>query len=179
MSHQAASLTGAARPIRVLFVCTHNSARSVMAEILLRHKGGEAFQVFSAGTEPSEVRPLTLRVLQEGGFDTTGLRSKSVNDFLGQRFDYVITVCDQARQTCPVFPGSGESLHWGYEDPSEASGTEEEKLRVYRRVFTQIGDRIGRFVPIALRSRAQGDGAEASDGREERGADARSAALPR
>jgi len=133
----------------------HNSARSVRAEILLRRKGGAAFEAFSAGTEPGAVRALTLRVLQEGGFDTSGLRSKSVHEFLGQRFDHVITVCDQARQSCPVFPGSGESLHWGYEDPSEAGGTEEEKLAVYRRAFTQIGDRIGQFVPIAMRSRAE------------------------
>ncbi len=158
MSHRAASVAASERPIRVLFVCTHNSARSVMAEVILRRKGGPAFKVFSAGTEPGEVRPLTLRVLQEGGFDTTGLRSKSVNEFLGQRFDYVITVCDQARQTCPVFPGSGESLHWGYEDPSEASGSEDERLAVYRRVFTQLGERIGQFVPIALRSRADASG---------------------
>jgi len=131
-----------------------------MAEVLLRHKGGGAFHVSSAGTEPGAVRPLTLRVLQEGGFDTSGLRSKSVDEFLGQRFDYVITVCDQARQSCPVFPGSGESLHWGYEDPSEAGGTEEEKLAVYRRVFTQIGNRIAQFVPIAMRSRAEASQSE-------------------
>ncbi len=155
MMDPSAASADARAPIRVLFVCTHNSARSVMAEILLRRKGGDAFEVFSAGTEPGAVRPLTLRVLQEGGFDTSGLRSKSVDEFLGQRFDYVITVCDQARQSCPVFPGSGESLHWGYEDPSEASGTDEEKLAVYRRVFTQIGNRIGQFVPIAMRSRAE------------------------
>lgn len=158
-------------PIRVLFVCSHNSARSVMAETLLRHKGGSDFEAFSAGTEPGVVRPLTLRVLQEGGFDTSGLRSKSVAEFLGQRFDYVITVCDQARQSCPVFPGSGESLHWGYQDPSEASGTEEEMLAVYRRVFTQIGKRIAQFVPIALRSRAES--AEAPQ------AETRSVVLPR
>ncbi len=161
MSHQAASPTSAAEPIRVLFVCTHNSARSVMAEVILRRKGGDDFAVSSAGTEPGAVRPLTLRVLQEGGFDTSGLRSKSVDEFLGQRFDYVITVCDQARQTCPVFPGSGESLHWGYEDPSEATGTEDERLAVYRRVLTQLGNRIGQFVPIALRTRAEASGAEA------------------
>jgi len=155
MTDSHATMAGPGPPIRVLFVCTHNSARSVMAEVLLRHKGGEAFEVFSAGTEPSVVRPLTLRVLQDGGFDTSALRSKSVDEFLGQRFDYVITVCDQARQACPVFPGSGESLHWGYEDPSEASGTEEEQLMVYRRVFTQIGNRIAQFVPIAVRSRAE------------------------
>ncbi|MDQ3447817.1 MAG: arsenate reductase ArsC [Chloroflexota bacterium] len=154
--------TAAPAPIRVLFVCTHNSARSVMAEILLRHKGRDDFEVSSAGTEPGQVRPLTLRILQEGGFDTSGLRSKSVNEFLGQSFDYVITVCDQARQTCPVFPGSGQSLHWGYEDPAEASGTEEEQLAVYRRVFTQIGNRIGQFVPIATRARDEALAGQAS-----------------
>lgn len=155
MTEPWAATTEASTPIRVLFVCTHNSARSVMAEILLRRKGGAAFEAFSAGTEPGAVRPLTLRVLQEGGFDTSSLRSKSVDEFQGQRFHYVITVCDQARQSCPVFPGSGESLHWAYEDPSEARGTQDEQLAVYRRVFTQIGDRIGQFVPIAMRSRAE------------------------
>lgn len=138
-------------PIRVLFVCTHNSARSQMAEVLLRQKGGGLFEVFSAGTEPGQVNPLTIRVLQEAGFDTSGLRSKSVEEFLGQGFDYVVTVCDQARQVCPVFPGSGESLHWGYPDPNEATGTEEERLVVFRRVFTAIAERIGQFIPIASR----------------------------
>jgi arsenate reductase len=139
------------RPIRVLFVCTHNSARSQMAEVLLGRKGADSFEAHSAGTEPGRVNPLTIRVLQEAGFDTTGLRSKSVSEYLGQSFDYVITVCDQARQSCPVFPGGGASLHWGYEDPSEASGTEEERLAVFRRVFTQVGERIGTFVEIAKR----------------------------
>jgi arsenate reductase len=139
------------RPIRVLFVCTHNSARSQMAEVLLRRKGGGTFEVHSAGTEPAVVNPLTIRVLEDAGFETAGLRSKSVTEYLGQSFDYVITVCDQARQTCPVFPGSGESMHWGYEDPSEATGTEEERLEVFRRVFTQMGERIGVFVEIAAR----------------------------
>lgn len=138
-------------PIRVLFVCTHNSARSIMAEVLLRRKGGDAFEVHSAGTEPGEIRPFTIRVLEEAGFETSGLRSKSVSEYLGQSFDYVITVCDQARQACPVFPGSGASLHWGYEDPSEAQGTEEERLAVFRRVLTQMGERIGVFVEIARR----------------------------
>jgi arsenate reductase (thioredoxin) len=143
------------QPIRVLFVCTHNSARSQMAEVLLRRRGGGDFEVFSAGTEVARVNPLTVRVLQDAGFETSGLRSKSVNEFLGQSFDYVITVCDQARQTCPVFPGSGASLHWGYEDPSEAEGDEEQRLAVFRRVFTQIGERIGQFVPIALRAQGR------------------------
>jgi arsenate reductase len=84
--------------------------------------------------------------------DTSGLRSKSVMEFFGQRFDYVITVCDRARESCPVFPGSGASLHWGYDDPSEAEGTEEERTGAFRHVFTQISERIGLFVPIALKS---------------------------
>lgn len=141
-------------PIRVLFVCTHNSARSIMAEALLRHHGGPDFEAYSAGVEPGEVRPLTLRVLEEAGIDVTGTRSKSVSEFLGQPFDYVITVCDQARQACPIFPGSHQSLHWGYEDPSAAEGDEEERLAVYRRVCTQISGRIRQFVTIARRDRA-------------------------
>jgi arsenate reductase len=142
------------RPIRVLFVCTGNSARSVLAEALLRHHGGEAFEVHSAGTEPKGINPLTLRVIADAGLDASWARSKSVTEFLGQSFDYVVTVCDQARQSCPVFPGVHESLHWGYEDPAEAVGTEEERLVVFRRVFTQLGDRIQRFVPLALRDTA-------------------------
>jgi arsenate reductase (thioredoxin) len=142
---------GDAGPTRVIFVCTHNSARSVMAEVLLRVKGGDAFDVVSAGTEPSEVRPLTLRVLQEAGLPTDGLRSKSVSEFMGQRFDYVITVCDSARQDCPVFPGEGQRMHWGYDDPSAAEGTEEERLRVFRRVFTAISQRIDLFLTVQPR----------------------------
>jgi arsenate reductase len=141
-------------PIRVLFVCTGNSARSVMAEALLRRHGGDAFEVYSAGTEPRGVNPLTLRVLADAGIDATGARSKSVDEFRGQRFDYVITVCDQARQSCPVFPGVHESLHWGYEDPAEAIGTEEERLAVFRRVFVQLSERIATFAAIAQRQPA-------------------------
>lgn len=141
------------RPLRVLFVCTGNSARSVMAEALLRHHGGTEFEVHSAGTEPKGINPLTLRVLADSGLDASWARSKSVTEFAGQSFDYVVTVCDQARQSCPVFPGVHESLHWGYEDPAEATGTDEERLLVFRRVFTQLGDRIQRFVPLAVRDR--------------------------
>jgi len=139
------------RPIRVLFVCTGNSARSVMAEALLRHHGGDRFEVYSAGTIPKGINPLTLRVLADAGIDTSGARSKSVDEFLGQSFDYVVTVCDQARQVCPVFPGVHESLHWGYEDPAEATGTEEERLAVFRRVFIQIGERVRQFATLTTR----------------------------
>ena len=139
-------------PIRVLFVCTGNSARSVMAEALLRHHGGPAFEVHSAGTDPKGVNPLTLRVLADAGIDASWARSKSVTEYLGQPFDYVITVCDQARQSCPIFPGVHESLHWGYEDPAAAEGTDEERLAVFRRVLIQLSERINQFIPLAQRT---------------------------
>ena len=139
-------------PIRVLFVCTGNSARSIMAEALLRHHGGDRFEVNSAGTEPRGVNPLTLRVLEEAGIDARDARSKSVNEYLGETFDYVVTVCDEARQVCPVFPGVHESLHWGYEDPAEAQGTEEERLAVFKKVFIQIGERVRQFATVTARA---------------------------
>jgi len=141
-------------PIRVLFVCTGNSARSVMAEALLRQHGGGRFEVDSAGTEPKGINPLTLRVLADAGIDASWARSKSVTEFEGQSFDYVVTVCDQARQSCPVFPGVHESLHWGYEDPAEAVGTEEERLAVFRRVFIQLGERVKQFAIVTQRQPA-------------------------
>lgn len=141
-------------PTRVLFVCTGNSARSVMAEALLRQHGGDRFEVYSAGTEPKGINPLTLRVLAEAGLDASFARSKSVDEFLGQSFDYVVTVCDQARQTCPVFPGVHRSLHWGYEDPAAAIGTEDERLAVFRRVFIQMGERVRQFATVTQRQPA-------------------------
>ena len=145
-------MTSGAERIRVLFVCTGNSARSIMAEALLRQHGKDRFEVFSAGTDPRGVNPLTLRVLGDAGIDASWARSKSVQEFLGQPFDYVITVCDQARQSCPVFPGVHESLHWGYEDPAEATGSEEERLAVFRRVFTALGERVQLFATVASRA---------------------------
>jgi arsenate reductase len=141
-------------PIRVLVVCTGNSARSLLAEALLRVKGGEAFEVHSAGTHPKGVNPLTLQVLHDAGIDASWARSKSVDEYLGQSFDYVITVCDQARDECPVFPGVHESLHWGYDDPAAVEGTEEERLAAFRKVFTQMAERIGTFIPLARKHRA-------------------------
>jgi arsenate reductase len=138
-------------PIRVLFVCTGNSARSIMAEALLRQAGGDRFEVHSAGTVPRGINPLTLRVLGDAGIDTSWARSKSVDEYLGQSFDYVVTVCDEARQVCPVFPGVHESLHWGYEDPAEAQGSEEERLAVFRKVFIQLGERIRQFATVTTR----------------------------
>lgn len=142
------------QPTRVLFVCTGNSARSIMAETLLRHHGGPDFEVYSAGTEPKGVNPLTVHTLEAAGLDVSEARSKSVDEFLGQSFDYVITVCDQARQACPIFPGSHRTLHWGYEDPAAAQGSDEERLKVFRSVFTQLSGRIAQFVIIARRARA-------------------------
>jgi arsenate reductase (thioredoxin) len=143
------------RPIRVLFVCTGNSCRSIMAEALLRTHGGADFDVHSAGTEPKGLNPRTMRLLADAGVDAPWARSKSVEEYLGQPFDYVITVCDQARQACPVFPGSHESLHWGYEDPAEATGTDDEIMAVYRRTFALISERIHQFIPLALRRRTE------------------------
>ena len=141
-------------PIRVLFVCTGNSARSIMAEATLRQHGGGTFEVYSAGTEPKGINPLTLRVLADAGIDASWARSKSVEEFLGQSFDNVVTVCDQARQTCPVFPGVHESLHWGYEDPAAAEGTEEERLPVFRKVFIQMSERVRQFATVTRRQPA-------------------------
>ena len=143
--------------IRVLVVCTGNSARSLLAEGLLRSKGGDAFEVHSAGTHPKGVNPLTLRVLEDAGINASWARSKSVDEYLGQSFDYVITVCDEARQECPVFPGEHESMHWGYEDPALAEGSEDERLAVLRRVFIQLSERIGQFIPLAKKHHAEVD----------------------
>jgi arsenate reductase (thioredoxin) len=145
----------AAEPIRVLFVCTGNSARSQIAEALLAEFGGSDFVVFSAGTEPRPVRPETVSVLGEIGIDWSGARSKSAEEFVGQPFDYVITVCDRARQTCPVFPGDHNSLHWGLDDPAEADGTDAQKLQAFRRTRTEVATRLRPFVELARRARRQ------------------------
>jgi arsenate reductase (thioredoxin) len=145
-------VSGPAAPIRVLFVCTGNSARSQFAEAILRRLGGPDFEVFSAGTHPGAVNPLTVRALAEIGIDWSRARSKSVSEFLDQSFDYVITVCDQAREACPVFPGEHESIHWGFDDPAAAQGTDEQRLAVFRRVMGEINLRIKPFVPAARRA---------------------------
>ena len=139
-------------PIRVLFVCTGNSARSQIAEAVLGRLGGADFEVYSAGTEPKGVNPYSIRVLADAGIDWSDARSKSVDDFLGQSFDYVITVCDRARQTCPVFPGGGNSLHWGLEDPAEVEGTDAERLAAFKQTYLELNQRIRPFVEVALRA---------------------------
>jgi arsenate reductase len=142
----------AGRPIRVLFVCTHNSARSQIAEALLRRYGGDAFEVASAGTEATSVQPLAIRVLGEIGIDSPQARSKTIDGFLDQQFDYLITVCDRARATCPVFPGSTNSLHWGLDDPADVEGSEEARLAAFRRTRADLSSRIRPFVEVALRA---------------------------
>lgn len=124
--------------MRVLILCTGNSARSQMAEGLLRHDGGAAFKVSSAGTKPSHVRPEAITAMHEIGIDISGHRSKSVDEFAGQAFDYVITVCDNAKESCPVFPAKTKRIHWSLEDPAAVMGSEGERLAEFRRVRDQL-----------------------------------------
>jgi arsenate reductase len=126
---------------RVLFLCVHNSARSQMAEGILRAWGGDRFEAFSAGSVATEVRPLAVRAMAELGIDIGGQRSKTTEAFSGEAFDYVITVCDDAKEACPYFPGDRQ-LHWSFDDPAAATGTEEARLAVFRQVRDEIGARI-------------------------------------
>ena len=123
-------------------MCTHNSARSQMAEGLLRALAGDRFEAHSAGTEATHVRPLAIRAMEEIGVDISDQGSKTLDRYLKQSFDYVITVCDDANEACPFFPGAANRLHWSFEDPSKAEGTEEERLAVFRSVRDQIRERI-------------------------------------
>lgn len=131
---------------KVLILCTGNSARSQMAEGLLRHDGGDRFEVQSAGVEASFVRPQAIKVMSEIGIDITNHRSKSVDEFLGQEFDYVVTVCDNANERCPVFPGKTQRLHWSFDDPAAATGEEEVILDTFRRVRDEIRDKLRGFI---------------------------------
>ncbi len=150
-------------PIRVLFVCTHNSARSQIAEALLERYGGDDFEARSAGTEATRVNPYAVRVLAELGIDWAAARSKVITEFLDQQFDYVVTVCDRARETCPVFPGSQNTLHWGLDDPSEVGGTEEQKLAAFRRTQVEVSSRLRPFIEVALRAAGRRSRSVAAD----------------
>jgi arsenate reductase len=130
---------------RVLILCTGNSARSQMAEGLLRHDAGDAFEVESAGTKPSSVRPEAITVMRELGIDISRHRSKHVDEFEGQRFDYVITVCDNAREACPVFFGAAQKLHHDFQDPAALAGPEEHRLAVFRRVRDELRGYLQEF----------------------------------
>lgn len=132
---------------RVLFLCTGNSCRSQMAEGFLRSLGGEQFDVASAGSKPAgTVHPLAIEAMREVDVDISKHTSKHANDFIKEKFDYVITVCDNAREACPTFPGAAQQVHWSFDDPAHATGTDEQKMRVFRRVRDEIRHRIRRFV---------------------------------
>ncbi|MEO8595949.1 MAG: arsenate reductase ArsC [Candidatus Solibacter sp.] len=130
----------------VLILCTGNSARSQMAEGLLRHQAGDRFEVFSAGTRPSLVRPEAIAVMSEIGIDISAHRSKSVDEFAARDLDYVITVCDNARESCPVFPAKTLRMHWPFEDPAAVEGSLEERQAAFRKVRDQIHGRIMVFL---------------------------------
>jgi arsenate reductase len=132
---------------RILFLCTGNSCRSQMAQVIMNRLGKGRFEAFSAGSKPAGyVHPLAIKTLEDAHLPTEGLRSKSWEEFEGQAFDFVITVCDRAKESCPVWPGRPITAHWGFEDPADATGTDEQKERVFRRVFTEIQTRISLFL---------------------------------
>jgi arsenate reductase len=134
---------------RVLFLCTHNSARSQMAEGFLRAKAGNRFEVASAGTEATRVHPLAVRAMSEVGIDLGAHTSKTVDDVRGQGWDYVITVCDAANEACPIFPGKTQRVHWSFPDPSQAAGTDEQRLAVFRHVRDDIAVRLDDWIKAA------------------------------
>jgi arsenate reductase (thioredoxin) len=139
--------------IRVLFLCTGNSARSQMAEALLSKIGGEKFEAYSAGLEPVGVNPYTVRALKEIGLDWSTARAKGLDEYLGkQHFGYMITVCSRAEERCPIFPGMGVRLHWPFDDPAAVEGTDEEKLAAFRKTRDQIELKIKAWCQNSLQS---------------------------
>ena len=137
---------------RVIFLCTHNSARSQMAEGLLRKTSGDRFDVFSAGTEKTRVHPLAIDVMREIWIDINEQSSKTLAAFQSEHFDYVITVCDRANESCPTFPGDTERIHWSFDDPAAATGSDEARLRAFRIVRDAIQQRLRLFQAVAARS---------------------------
>lgn len=127
---------------KVLILCTGNSARSQMAEGLLRHDAGDQFEVASAGVAPTQVRPEAIEVMREIGIDISSHHSKSVDEFTGQEFDYVITVCDNANEQCPIFPGKAQRIHWSFEDPAAVTGEAEKRMAVFRKVRDEVRERL-------------------------------------
>jgi len=132
---------------KILFICTGNSGRSIMAEVLMRHLGKGEYQAFSAGAVPTGVvNPLTLQTLKKHSHDTMGLRSKPLDEFLDEDLDIVVTVCDAAKEACPVWPKKTLVLHWSFEDPAAFEGTEEEKRAFFEKIYRQIEEKIGEFL---------------------------------
>jgi arsenate reductase len=137
---------------RVLILCTGNSARSQMAEGLLRHDAGDQFEVASAGVAPTQVRPEAIEVMREVGIDISGHRSKSVDEFTDAEFDYVITVCDNANEQCPIFPGKTQRIHWSFEDPAAVQGDKDQRLAIFRKVRDEIRERLRTLPALHLPS---------------------------
>ena len=138
-------MTGDKKP-RILILCTHNSNRSQMAEGILRALGGDRLEAYSAGTDSRDVSPNAIKVMKEIGIDISSHHSKHVNEFVGQKFDYVITVCDEAAQGCPFFPGQTTRLHWPFEDPSKFTGTDEQVLARFRKVRDLIRSKVSQWL---------------------------------
>ena len=130
---------------KVLFLCTGNSCRSQMAEGLLRHRAGDRFEAASAGTRPAGLNPLAVKTMAEIGIDISSQESKHADSLAGQQFTHVITVCDNAREACPAFPATTQFLHWSFDDPAEAPGSGEERMKIFTRVRDEIDERIARF----------------------------------
>jgi len=141
-------------PVRVLFLCTGNSARSIIAEAMLRHLGGNSFDVRSAGVEPKGIHPMTLRVLADAGIDATELRSEHVDAYAGERFDHLITLCDDAAERCPVFPGETRRIHWSLPDPAATSGDETARRDAFERTRETLRTLISEFIHGVARSDA-------------------------
>src|ERR1700737_429817 len=139
------------RKTRVLFLCTHNAARSQMAEGILRHLSQGMVEVYSAGTDPSAVHPLAIRALRDMGIDIRGQRSKHVHEFAGQSFDVVATLCDSAREVCPVFPGGPERVHWSLHDPGAVMGADEERLGAFKQTALELTIRLRPFLTLVER----------------------------
>lgn len=142
------------RPLRILFLCTHNSARSQLAEAILRAQGGSRVEVFSAGNEPSAVHPLAIRAAQALNLDISSQRAKHMDEFAGQQFDAVITVCDKVREVCPVFPGDPQQIHWSFTDPTAVEGSEEEKFQAFLHTAQGLATRIA-YLRLSLAQHAK------------------------
>jgi ArsR family transcriptional regulator, arsenate/arsenite/antimonite-responsive transcriptional repressor / arsenate reductase (thioredoxin) len=138
-------------PLRVLFLCTENSARSQMAEALLRQLSQGRIEAFSAGSKPTRLHPLTLSVLEAQGLDASRLRAKSIDEFAGQSFDYIVTVCDRVRESCPTFPDDPACIHWSLADPATVEGSEEERSRAFEETFEQLSTRIHFLLTVLAR----------------------------
>jgi arsenate reductase len=135
--------------IQVLFICTGNSARSQMAEGLLRRKAGNIADVYSGGTEPAEdVHPLAKEVMIENGIDPSGHRPKGLDQYLDKEFDIAVTMCDRARQSCPIFPGKSKILHWNLDDPAAVKGSKCERLAAFRKTFAELSDRVSELMKL-------------------------------